>query len=520
MSDLADRLDLKLSWRRTKKDLRKKGFYYHPYELELIEYKLEDWIAGLKDKISSGYHPSQSEIIDVPKPNWHLRKGTILTLEDSVLYSSLILDGINEIKDGIDWSSQNVRLSNDVIKSDGNNWTKPEINGWSNFRDKSHEYIDNGYSTVLFTDISSFYDTIEIDRLMSDLSSLKIKRDNRELLTECLQMWAQSINIGIPQGFKPSDILSEVYLNSIDERLKMDGFLHLRYSDDMRIFCEKKEDAIEALYHLTRLYREKGLNLQTAKSLILEDTQAITEMNGHTKIIAKIEDDLTYNIDPSMDPLEAYDDEYDEEEEDEEEDEEIDIESLIDAFEEYVEPNVSEKFDKTVFHYVINRFATAELNTAIDYCFKLIIHQPTETKYILDKYFSHLKNKKEIGEKLAKLLEEKKIKLEYQKFLILKWIWENEVHSSLISKTIYHLVQDRLIHHINLDYCLAYIGKYGDASSLDFIYTYFSQVHRNISRATILISINRMETVRRNSIYGRYTKDKCLNLAVSYAKSL
>ena len=513
ISDLADRLKLELAWRRTKKDLRIKGFYYHPYELELIDYNLDRWISNLRDKISSGYNPNVSEIIDVPKPYWHLRKGSILNLEDSVVYSSLILDSIDEIKKGIDWSSQEVRLSNDITNSGGTDWTRPEINGWSNFRDYSRELIEGGYDTVLFTDISSFYDTIEIPRLISDIASFGVKKDNKELLQKCLNMWAHPKIIGIPQGFKPSDILAEAYLNSIDKRLQNKGIIHLRYSDDMRIFCENRDDAIDALHHLTRLYREKGLNLQTSKSIILEKDKAITEMNGHTKIIAKIKEDMAHNIDPSMDPAEVY-------ETYEEDEEEIDIDSLIDAFYEHVEPLISERFDKTVFHYVINRFAKAKVTIAIDYCLKLILCQPRETKYILDKYFSVMDDKTTIGEELAKLLGEKKIRLDYQKFLILKWLWENNVFSKPIFEAVYQIIEEDPIHHINLDYCLAYIGRYGEDSDYDFVYTHYNKVERDISRATILIGIKEMEEGRRNSIYGPYKSNDFFKLAIEYAKNL
>lgn len=510
ISNLYERLNLDLAWRRTKKDLRINGFFYHPFELELIEYHLDDWIATLQNKIYGGYNPNNSEIIDVPKPNWHLRKGSILSLEDSVVYSSLILESINEIKNNIDWSSQSVRFSNDLINNDGNTWINPQINGWSKFRDDSNDLIEEGYKIVLFTDISSFYDTIEIKRLMSNMASFGVERDTKELLTRCLQTWAHPKDIGIPQGFKPSDILSEVYLDSIDKRLDSDGFTHLRYNDDMRIFCESKDDAIDAMYHLTGLYREKGLNLQTAKSLILEAEEAIQKMNGHTQIIAEIKDSLTYNIDPSMNPVETYE---------EEEDDELDIDALTEAFYEYVQPNTSENFNSTVFHYVINRFASAEVDDAIEYCLDLIIEQPTETKYILDKYFSCMGDKNEIGIKLAQMLIDKKIRLHYQKFLILKWIWENEVYFPEIYRAIRQFIREEPIHYINLDYGLAYLGKYGEYDVYDFIYSYYTRVEKPISKATILISIKNMERGQRNVIYGPYTHDPFLNLAIEYAKS-
>ena len=80
-----------------------------------------------------------------------------------------------------------------------------------------------------------------------------------------LNRWAQPRAKGIPQGFSASDILAKIYLNPIDRALRNGGFTHLRYVDDIRIFCKSRLEAKRGLLLLNDLMRKRGLNLQSAK---------------------------------------------------------------------------------------------------------------------------------------------------------------------------------------------------------------------------------------------------------------
>lgn len=516
ISQMVDRLNLELAWKRTEKSIRRTGFFYHPYEFKLINANVSKFTENLKDKISYGYRGTRSKIIDVPKPKYHIRPGYILTLEDTTLYAALILDSLEKIKKNIDWSSQKIRFSNDLLDSRGNIWANQSINGWNQFREESYRLIDEGYEYVLFTDISSFYENILIDRLNSDLKNIKIDDDVITLLTQLLYAWAHPKFIGIPQGFKMSDILSEVYMDSIDKRLYKEGVVHLRFSDDMRIFCKSHDEAVNSLHLLTKLYREKGLNLQSSKSLILHSDFAKAEMNGHTKIINQINEEISEMdfhelFDLSVDPSELYEDF-------EEKLEELDPEFLKHIFNEYLD---GKSFDKTVFHYVINRLGLIGDEIATDYCIEKILEEPQETKFILGNYFSHLDNKVMIGNELMYLMKEGSYQLEYQKYLILRWLWENDIYSEDIFKIIYDIFKDKNTHRMNFDYCMAYIGKYGDYDDYDIIYSHCDGEENELSLATMIISIKNMEKSRRNSIYSLYeNKSDLLNQAINYVKGL
>lgn len=520
--DLAERLNLSLAWKRVKTDLKDVCWLDQPFELFLVESDLDNWLESLREKIATDtYNPSRCRIIDIPKPKWHLRPGGVLTLEDNVVYSAVLLDCIRKIEEGIGWSSNTIRFSNILKKDqDADKWCEFELNGWTKFREESLKAVDQEDSEcVLFSDIAAFYENIDLQRLISDLESLCIPKENRDLLSKCLNRWSEPRGRGIPQGFKPSDILAEIYLNSIDKRLKNEGIIHLRYVDDSRIFCEKRGDTIESLHSLTRLYREKGLNLQTAKSVIKIKQDAINEINGVSQIISELKDDIIKEIKENY----WWDNPYGTPKElrtiIESEKIGIYLKALTEAFNKYF---LSEgyDFDKSLFHYIINRFGALRKPTAVAYSLKLILRYPEETKFVLD-YFSYLPNpwKRKIAKFLSRFIERNWLTYEYQKFLIIKWIWKQDINLDPVLTTIRNLIRKAKIDEIR-NYCIAYLGEYGDSADLDLIESLYSEMVGDQSKTTIICSLKNMSQSRRNSIYGRARGDGYLvDLAIRWARS-
>ena len=114
---LSDELNLDLAWRRYKRDQSDMAFADHPYQDSLIESYLERWIAELKSETDRNYTPSRSEIIDIPKPNFHLRPGSILKPKDATLYQALVHHSIDKIRERLLWSAAKYRFSY-ILKED------------------------------------------------------------------------------------------------------------------------------------------------------------------------------------------------------------------------------------------------------------------------------------------------------------------------------------------------------------------------------------------------------------------
>ncbi len=83
-------LKLELAWKRLKYDRPDRIFVNHPHQIRVIDANLPVWLQRIREQLTRGYLPSSSSICYVPKPNWLVRPGSVLALEDEVVYNALI----------------------------------------------------------------------------------------------------------------------------------------------------------------------------------------------------------------------------------------------------------------------------------------------------------------------------------------------------------------------------------------------------------------------------------------------
>jgi hypothetical protein len=284
---LADLLDLNTAWSRMKRDVDNRVFIRHPYAVSMIELDLEGWLQHRLTAIRNDqYSPSPMFVCDVPKANGLIRPGSHLSYTDRLVYTACVGACFSEIHERLRWSQGSVdfsyRLAADPRSS---NWLRDRFTGWNDFQVRSLNAIDNQISHVVFADIASFYENIDLALLLSDLRDAHAPAPAIAQIGTCLNRWAQVSGRGIPQGQSASDILAKLYVDSIDRILKDMGYSHLRYVDDIRVFCRTHVEAKKVLIHLSRLLRKRGLNLQAAKSEIYDAEaarQRIDRSHRHT----------------------------------------------------------------------------------------------------------------------------------------------------------------------------------------------------------------------------------------------
>lgn len=504
-----------------KNDIRTYPSTDHPCLITLIDSDLDNWLESLRGRIENGsYSPSEGGVVDVPKKNWHLRPRHLLTKEDSVVYSALVLDALDPIRQGIGWSSQKVRLSS-LIKENqrGKDWFEFNPLAWRTFQARTGEILDKGFEFAVFTDVASFYENVDTRRLISDLRDLGVSDDNLDVLGTCLNAWAGPRRRGIPQGYRPSAILSEVYLNAIDQRLVHQNETHLRYSDDLTLFCHTEREAVDLLRLLTELYRDKGLNLHTAKSRIYEQEEARKRVRGIPEIFDGIQAEVlnevqrAYHVDsPYLAPsdLRALMGES-----------VIQLTSLQGAFDLYfTEAAPSTRFNNSLFHFIINRLAAVESPYAVKYCFWLLTRRPEETKSILA-YFGDLQDDlQDVGHGLARMLTERALVYEYQTYMIVRWFWIKEIKTEIILAAVRWLLDQAFGFRGIWEYCVSYLGRYGTSADLDRLETLFAGTNDDTSRATVICSLRRMEKARRNAVYQRAARayGDVVRLAVAWSR--
>ncbi len=177
--------NLSLAWRRTKLDAQSdRVFVRTPYEIDLIDENVSEWVSLLNKRISEGYRPGSTTIADIPKGNGAIRPAALLSLEDRTVYADLVGALVPTIYSGLKWAQGTVDFAYQLAeRHDRPNLFTNRYNGWANFRCVQMEKLANKEIThVVFTDLTGFYENIDLPTLMSDLRSLGCDGDILQLL--------------------------------------------------------------------------------------------------------------------------------------------------------------------------------------------------------------------------------------------------------------------------------------------------------------------------------------------------
>jgi RNA-directed DNA polymerase len=133
-----------------------------------------------------------------------------------------------------------------------------------------------GYRYVVDADLKSYFDTIPHDRLLGLLRQ-KVA-DGRVLalveaflkagILEGLDCWEPEA--GAPQGAVLSPLLSNIYLDPLDQMLAVRGYEMVRYADDFVVLCRSEEEARRALAEVQAWAAAAGLTLHPTKTRIVD----------------------------------------------------------------------------------------------------------------------------------------------------------------------------------------------------------------------------------------------------------
>ena len=488
-----------------KLDRPNRAFYTHPRLFEWIELDLEGWFASVKQRLRDGYTAHPSLTCSVPKPGWLVRPGTVLDEQDELVLNALIGSLYGKAYESLGPFQGDPDIAYQLQpNAAAREWIRTGYRVWAEWRTKSSQKL-SGAQFVLSSDIAGFYENIDLHRLSSDLKPLCADQFLLSLLMALLNRWAQPRGKGIPQGFSAADILAKIYLNPIDRALRNGGFTHLRYVDDIRIFCKSRLEAKRGLLLLNDLMRKRGLNLQSAKTKILRAEEASREIDGVTPLIQAIGTELATEMRESF----------------------LDIPSSVTVseigrfFEEHPSAPIPavierafldnfgstvERFDKTLLHYLFTRLAKLKSKVAISYAIELLQQRPEETdaalRYLLETGVSGTEE-----DRILDYISSSEAIYDYQTFQIITWF----VTRSSIPPRLLQLCRTWSANK-NADLWLrtaarSVLGRAGDQSDLEVIEGNYDTIAGDLERADVVDALARMETSRRNSFFGRVSSD-------------
>ena len=268
-----------LAWQRTvnvtsRMIIDELGFQIFAFNLE----------ANLKDLIRQvqaedfPYTPLADHKVYVPKPSTTLRTMSLMTVPDVIVYQALV----NVIADESHQylvTHQNQHIFGNIYAGLGKRWMlRPWKQQYNNFVNSVERLYQKNNSWIASTDIVSFYDTIDHERLIQILRKYcRCKRDSKfeNLLRECLSRWSAhtadvKMSRGIPQGSNASDFLANLFLYELDKIIIGQGYNYIRYVDDIRILGRDKQTVQQGLILFDLELKRAGLVAQVTKTSIHE----------------------------------------------------------------------------------------------------------------------------------------------------------------------------------------------------------------------------------------------------------
>ena len=121
-----------------------------------------------------------------------VRPGASLVLEDELLFTALVGLMLPAIYSRIGCSQGDPDIAYqqeaDFTKLE---WIRTGFRVWSEWREKSLAQLQSGPQFMVATDLSAFYENIDIARLSSDLKSVGADVEAVDCLVKCLRRWAE-----------------------------------------------------------------------------------------------------------------------------------------------------------------------------------------------------------------------------------------------------------------------------------------------------------------------------------------
>lgn len=520
--ELVALLDLQTAWQRLKYDLKKRVFIRHPYAERLIEHDLPGWLEICRADLADGrYAPKSMFVCDVPKGRGLIRPGSQLAHVDRLVYAALVGACLPAIHRRLAWSQGAVDFSYRLAVDPRNvMWIRDSFTGWKEFRERSLHRINQGFAWVTLTDISAFYENIDIGLLMSDLRETGAPRTVVDQIGVCLNRWAQVPGRGIPQGQSPSDILAKLYLNNVDMVLRDMGYVHMRYVDDIRVFCRTEVECKAMLIELSKQLRRRGLSLQSAKTRICPAEVAWDEIEEVTAILRTVRRRFIEEVVRETGLGDPYTDVHEAEEILDENPEEAPVEILTQAYQEHVASQPSENLNGTLFRFLLNRLGKQRDSFALDHSLSLLVPHPEETEAILH-YLGAVGPGGDVEKQIVDLIRSGQLVYPYQLYQIVEWFFErgnapSESLSEVVRVLAFEPSPPRYLRIISR----AFLGKFGSAADLERLAIDYDTADPS-ERVEIICSIWRMERGKRNALLGRFEKDGVMNRRASqWVKSL
>ena len=226
---------------------------------DLPAFLKQHWPTIRQQLIEGTYHPKPVLRVEIPKPDGRKRKLGIPTVLDR-----LIQQAIAQIMQE-EWDSD---------FHDNSYGFRPYRNAHQAIA-HVQATIREGYNWVVDCDLEAFFDNVNHDLLMTQLSAhhkdIKLLRLINRFLKAgvCIDGIKQASLKGVPQGGPLSPVLSNIMLNNLDWKLEKRQLRFARYADDFIVFVKSERAGNRVMNSLQRFVGESlRLTVNAQKSAV------------------------------------------------------------------------------------------------------------------------------------------------------------------------------------------------------------------------------------------------------------
>lgn len=226
---------------------------------DLPAFLKQHWPTIRQQLIEGTYHPKPVLRVEIPKPDGRKRKLGIPTVLDRLIQQAI---------------AQIMQQEWDSDFHDNSYGFRPCRN--------AHQAIahikatmQEGYNWVVDCDLEAFFDNVNHDLLMTQLSAhhkdVKLLRLINRFLKAgvCINGIKQASLKGVPQGGPLSPVLSNIMLNNLDWKLEKRQLRFARYADDFMVFVKSERAGNRVMNSLKRFIGESlRLTVNTQKSAV------------------------------------------------------------------------------------------------------------------------------------------------------------------------------------------------------------------------------------------------------------
>jgi len=236
------------------------------------------------------YRPGPCRSVEIPKRKGGTRRLLIPTIEDRIVHTALAQVLSPVLEPQFEDSSFAYRPGRSVQQA------VAEISRWR----------DAGYRHVIEADIVDFFDNLRHDLLLAKLEAALAGQVDAEPVVDLVALIlehqsAQSgrMGRGVAQGSPLSPLLSNLYLDALDERLERRGLRLVRFADDFVILCKTRDTAERALAEASEALAAHGLELHDAGTRVVDFDRGF-EFLGHKFVMSFVFQQVS---DPAEDPV-------------------------------------------------------------------------------------------------------------------------------------------------------------------------------------------------------------------------